>query len=105
MQCSYLLELVLGKVVERLLEAQIVGGSQPHGDVGGRRPDVGLLLLRAYVDANVARPLLDADDHPLVNGLSRLDEGGTALLSAGQTERERGARRRGREGAVALLPE
>src|SRR5713226_131215 len=105
MQWSYFQELVLSKEVERLLEAQLVGRSQAHRDVGGRRPDVGLLLLAAHVDANVARPLLDADDHPLVNGLSRLNEGGATLLSAGQPERERGAGGRGGEGAVALLPE
>src|SRR5260370_14841462 len=105
MQWSDLQELVLGKEIERLLEAQLIGRSQPRGDVGGRRPDVGLLLLTAHVDAYVARPLLDADDHPLVNGFAGLDEGGASLLGAGQSERERGAGRRGGEGAVALLPE
>src|SRR4029077_4458902 len=68
-------------------------------------PDVGLLLLPANIDPDVARPLLDADDHPLVHRLARLDEGGAALLRAGEPKREGGPGRRGREGAVPLLAE
>jgi len=87
----HLQELVLSQEVEGLLEAQLAGGRQPHGDVRRRRSDVGLLLLATHVDADVTGPFLDADDHPLVDRLARLDECGAALLRAGQPECERGA--------------
>src|SRR3979409_376895 len=101
----HLQQLVVSQEVQRLLEAQLRGRGQPHRDVGCRRADVGLLLLPADVDPDVAWPLLNADDHPLVHRLPRLDEGGTSLLCTGQPESERGARRGGGEGAVALFPE
>src|SRR5216683_2139939 len=102
---SHLQELVVSEEVERLFEAQLAGRSQPHRDVRGGRPDVGLLLLPADIDPDVAWSLLDADDHPLVHCLAGLDEGGAALLRPGQPESQGGAGRRGGEGAVALLPE
>src|SRR5260370_1875237 len=83
----HLQELVVSKEVERLLEAQLAGRRKPHRDVRGRRPDVDLLLLTADVDPDVAWPLLDADDHPLVHRLARLDAGRAALLRAGQPDR------------------
>src|SRR5262249_59957835 len=78
---------------------------QPDGDVGRLRPDVGLLLLPADVDPDVAGPLLEPNDHPLVHLLARLDEGDPTLLGAGQAISQRGARRRGGQGPIALLAE
>src|SRR6267378_6318443 len=95
-------QLVIGKEVQRLLQAWSRGRRQPHRDIGSRRPDVGLLLLPADIDADVPRALLDADDHPLIDGFARLDEGGAAFLRAGQPESKGRSCGRSGEGAVAL---
>src|SRR5438132_2737450 len=89
---GHLQQFVLSQEIKGLLEAQLARRGQPHRDVRGRRPDVRLLLLAAHVDPDVARTFLDADDHPLVHRLPRLDEGGTTLLRTGKPERNRGAR-------------
>ena len=98
-------QLVVREEVERLLQAQPRGRRQPDRDVRGRRADVRLLLLAADVDPDVARPLLDADDHALVHLFARLDEGRAALLRARQPEGQRRACRRRGQRAVALLAE
>src|SRR5207302_2287866 len=85
-------QLVVGEEVQRLLEAQLRGGREPDGDVRCGRTNVGLLLLAADVDADVARPLLDPNDHPLVDLLPWFDESGPPLLRARQTKRQRLAR-------------
>src|SRR6266702_6304590 len=100
---GHLQKLVVGQEVERLLQAQACGRRQPHRDVGGRRAHVRLLLLPAHVDADVAGPLLEADDHPLVDLLARLDERDAPLLGGGQPVGQRGAGRRRGQGSVALL--
>src|ERR1700730_11963190 len=87
----HLQKLVVSEETQRLLQAQPAGRGQAYRDIRGRRTNVGLLLLPADIDPYVARTLLDADDHPLVHRLPRLDECGAALLRAGQPEGERGA--------------
>src|SRR5438094_6610243 len=99
----HLEQLVLGEEVQRLLEALPTRRGQPDRDVRGGRPDVRLLLLPADVDPDVSGPLLDADDHPFVDLLARLDEGRAPLLGAGQTEGQGLAGGRRGQRAVALL--
>src|SRR5438093_12762039 len=100
---GHLQQLVVRQEVERLFEALPARRGQPDRDVRGGRPDVRLLLLPADVDPDVSGPLLDADDHPFVDLLARLDEGRAPLLGAGQTEGQRLAGGRRGQRAIALL--
>ena len=101
----HLEQLVIGEEVEALLERHLGGGCEPDHDVGVGGAHVGLLLLLADVDRHIARPLLDAHDHPLVDLLARLDEGEATLLRVGESEGENVSRAGRHHRAVALLPE
>src|SRR5207237_8089936 len=61
--------------------------------------------LAADAGAHVPRPPLPPDDEALVARLTGHDECRAALLGAGQSVGERGARRGGGEGSVSLLAE
>ena len=76
-------QLIFGKKVERLLQALLRRRRETHRDVGRLGAYVRLLLFSADVDPDVARPLLNTDDHALVDLFARLDEGDSALLRAG----------------------
>ena len=69
--------------------------------VGGRGPDVGLLLLLGDVDVHVVGARVLADDHALVDLGRRLDEHHAALLQVGHGVRRRRARAVGDQRALA----
>src|SRR5260370_15060210 len=100
---GHLEELVVGEEIEGLLEAQPGCRREADRHVGGRRADVRLLLLAAHVHADVAGPLLDPHDHPLVDLFAGLDECRPPLLRPGQPIRERRSWRGGGQSAIALL--
>ena len=75
------------------------GGTSFSKLVGGRRADVGELLLLGDVDVHVVGAGVLADDHALVDLGGRLDEQGAALLQVRHRVRRRRARAVGHQRA------
>src|SRR3954468_21270327 len=86
--------LVLAQPLQRGVERVLAVGHEAHEDVGGRRADVGEVLLAYGVDVEVLGARVLPDDHPLVDLLAGPDEQRAALLKVHQREL------RGRAGTV-----
>ena len=75
--------LIVGDVLQRLLEREAAGRGEADGVVGRRGPHVGELLLPTDVHVHVLGPGVLPDDHPTVDLLGRTDEEGRTLLEPG----------------------
>src|SRR5690606_38512892 len=75
-----------------LLEAELRRCIELFRYLGSGRPHVGCLAFLGYVDVQVLRPGVFADDHALVNLGSRLDEKAPALLNVQDGVRGGGSR-------------
>ena len=101
--------LVLAQELERLVERELPVGHEPHEHLGGRRADVGQVLLLRGVDVEVVGARVLAHDHALVDLLARTDEQRPALLQVHQRELGRraaavGDQRAGRAACAARPP-
>ena len=74
--------LVLGDVLERLLQREHAWAGSASRDLGRRRADVGELLLLGGVDVHVVGAGVLADDHALVDVDAGTDEQLAPLLEA-----------------------